>query len=70
MKDGLDIQVVMAEIGAQAKAAAAELAFASPEAKQSALEWAADEVWANRTEIIAANEKDMAFGREKGLSDA
>lgn len=70
MKDGLDIQAVMAEIGAQAKAAAAELAFASPEAKRGALEAAADAVWAARAEIIAANEKDMVFGREKGLSAA
>ena len=70
MKDGLDIQAVMAEIGAQAKAAAAELAFASPDAKRRALETAADAVWASRADIIAANEKDMAFGREKGLSDA
>lgn len=70
MKDGLDIQAVMAGIGAQAKAAAAELAFASPEAKQSALEAAADAVWEARAEIIAANDEDMAFGRNKGLSAA
>ena len=31
---------------------------------------AADAVWARRDEIIAANAKDMAFGREKGLSAA
>ena len=70
MKDGLDVQAVMAEIGAQAKAAAAELAFASPDVKRSALEAAAEAVWASRADIIAANEKDMTFGREKGLSGA
>jgi len=70
MKDGLDIQAVMAEIGAQAKAAAAELAFAAPEAKTKALNAAADAVWAARADIIAANEKDMDFGRDKGLSPA
>ena len=70
MKDGLDIQAMMAEIGAQAKAAAAELAFAAPDTKRKALEVAADAVWAARETIIAANEKDMDFGREKGLSTA
>jgi glutamate-5-semialdehyde dehydrogenase len=35
-----------------------------------ALEVAAEAVEARVAEIIAANEKDMAFGREKGLSAA
>jgi glutamate-5-semialdehyde dehydrogenase len=65
-----NIHDMMAGIGARAKAAAAELAFASSEAKQKALEAAADAVWANRAAIIAANEKDMEFGRDKGLSPA
>ena len=71
MKDLTDnIPALMAEIGQRAKAAAADLAFARPEAKEAALNAAADAVWARRAEIIAANEKDMAFGREKGLSAA
>lgn len=70
MKDVLDIHDIMTEIGANAKSAAAELAFASPSAKQAALETAADAVWERRAEIIEANGKDMEFGREKGLSDA
>lgn len=70
MKDGLDIQAMMEEIGRNAKAAAAELAFAPPEDKTTALNAAADAVWTSRDAIISANEKDMAFGREKGLSDA
>ena len=70
MKDIADIPALMAEIGAKAKAASAELAFAPAEAKTKALEVAADAVWARRAEIIAANEKDMAFGRDKGLSAA
>jgi glutamate-5-semialdehyde dehydrogenase len=65
-----DIPALMADIGARAKAASAELAFATSEAKTKALTAAADAVWARRAEIIAANEKDMAFGRDKGLSDA
>ena len=61
---------MMEDLGAQAKAAAAQLAYASAEAKAKALTMAADQVWARRAEIIAANEKDLAFGRDKGLSPA
>lgn len=71
MKDLTDnIPALMADIGARAKTAAAELAFAAPQAKAQALTAAADAVWARRAEIIAANEKDMAYGRDKGLSAA
>ncbi len=71
MKD-LDqsIPALMQELGARAKAAAAELAFAAPEMKRAALEAAADTVLARRAEIIAANAEDMVFGRDKGLSAA
>lgn len=70
MKDATDIHEIMREIGRKAKAAAADLAFADPAAKAEALAAAADAVWAHRAEIISANEKDMAYGREKGLSPA
>ncbi len=70
MKDELDIHAMMQDIGTRAKAASAELAFATPDAKAKALTVAAETVWAHRAEIIAANAKDMDFGREKGLSDA
>ena len=70
MKDVSDIHDIMSEIGSAAKAAAAELAFASPSSKQLALEVAADAVRTRRAEIIAANARDMEFGRDKGLSDA
>jgi len=66
----MDVKAVMREIGQKAKAAAAELAFASAERKHAALISAAQYVWEQRAEIIAANEKDMAYGREKGLSAA
>ncbi len=65
-----DIANMMVEIGIKAKAAAAQLAFASGDAKTSALLAAADMIEVRRADIIAANEKDMAFGREKGLSAA
>ncbi|HID68164.1 MAG TPA: gamma-glutamyl-phosphate reductase, partial [Roseibacterium sp.] len=60
MKDAAsNIPALMADIGARAKAAATELAFAPSEAKEMALTAAADVVWARRAEIIAANEQDM-----------
>jgi len=70
MKDLTDIPALMAELGARARVAAAELATASPEAKQAALEAAADAVWSQRDAIIAANAEDMAAGRDKGLTPA
>ncbi|MCO8146032.1 glutamate-5-semialdehyde dehydrogenase [Rhodovulum tesquicola] len=70
MRDETDIPAMMAELGARAKAAAADLAFADPAAKRHALEAAADAVAAHEAEILAANEKDMVFGRDKGLSPA
>ena len=70
MKDFADIPSLMAEIGTRAKAAAAQLAFASAERKHAALISAAEHVWNSRETIIAANARDMEFGRDKGLSDA
>lgn len=70
MKDVANIPALMADIGARAKAAAAELAFANAERKHAALIAAADAVWANRAQIIEANAKDMEFGQNKGLSPA
>jgi glutamate-5-semialdehyde dehydrogenase len=65
-----DITNLMADIGTRAKAAATVLATASAECKHAALVSAAEAVWAAREDIYAANEKDMIFGAEKGLSDA
>ncbi|MGD9865569.1 MAG: glutamate-5-semialdehyde dehydrogenase [Pseudodonghicola sp.] len=70
MKDSDNIPALMAQLGARAKAAAAELAFAPAAAKAAALNAAADAVWARRAEIIAANEKDLEYGQDKGLSPA
>jgi len=65
-----DIHAEMISMGKRAKAAAAELAFASAERKHAALISAADAVRQSIPHIIAENQKDLAFGREKGLSDA
>ena len=65
-----DNKAMMTKIGRRARDAAKVLAFAPAEAKEKALLAAADACWDRRAEIIAANEKDMAFGRDKGLSPA
>src|SRR4051812_44746142 len=65
-----DIPAVMAEIGAQARAAARILAKASTEAKNAALTAAAESISANAVAIKIANAKDMAAAREKKLSAA
>ena len=70
MKDLDNIPALMAEIGANARAAAADLAFATAERKHAALIGAAEAVWNARDKIIAANAEDLAYGRQKGLSPA
>ncbi|WP_298921617.1 glutamate-5-semialdehyde dehydrogenase [uncultured Roseobacter sp.] len=70
MKDFENIPSLMAEIGARAKSAATSLGFATAERKHAALISAAEHVWAKRATILEANEKDLAYGRDKGLSDA
>ncbi|OOY20956.1 glutamate-5-semialdehyde dehydrogenase [Thioclava sp. DLFJ5-1] len=70
MKDDMDAKGLIETMGAAARAASAELAFASAEVKQKALEAAADAVLARKGEIITANGEDMAYGAEKGLSPA
>ncbi len=61
---------LMGEIGAKARAAAAELAYASQERKYAALISAAHFVWERREEILDANCLDLDYGTEKGLSPA
>ncbi len=61
---------MMETLGAAAKSASTALASATAAQKTDALNAAADAVWAARVEIIAANAKDMDFGRDKGLSPA
>ncbi|PWE33197.1 glutamate-5-semialdehyde dehydrogenase [Maritimibacter sp. 55A14] len=65
-----DIAAMMDRIGCAARAAAMELATASAAQKTRALEAAAEAVDAAQDDILAANGRDLEFGREKGLSDA
>jgi glutamate-5-semialdehyde dehydrogenase len=67
---GDDFSAMMAEIGAKARAAAAELAFAGSERKSAALISAAHAVWDRRQEILDGNYIDLDYGRAKGLSPA
>lgn len=66
----MDIPALMAGIGARARDAATELAIATPEAKRHALEAAAQMILDRTEAILAANARDMEFGRDKGLSPA
>lgn len=68
--DTQDIAALMDDIGARARSASKALAVATPAQKRLALEAAADAVGARAAQILAANEQDLAFGREKGLTDA
>jgi len=70
MKDVEDIPALMQRMGAAARAAAAELAFAPAEAKRVALEAAAEAVAVHAGGILAANACDLDFAREKGLATA
>ena len=70
MKDLADISGLIDGMGAAARAAAAELAFAPPEAKARALEAAAEALLASEAAILTANGHDMTHGQEKGLSPA
>ncbi|MBL4917527.1 glutamate-5-semialdehyde dehydrogenase [Szabonella alba] len=61
---------MMADIGARAKAAAAELAFAPAPVKEAALTTAADALEASLDAVLAANARDMEAATEKGLTPA
>ena len=65
-----DLPDVMTALGQQARTAAAALALAEPEAKSRALLAAAAAIRARAAEIAAANAKDMAAARGKGLTPA
>ena len=55
--------------GRAARRAARKLATISAEVKNAALHNVADELKAREEEILAANEKDVANGRERGLEE-
>jgi glutamate-5-semialdehyde dehydrogenase len=70
MKDMGNIPALMQDIGARAREAAGDLAFAPSAAKRAALEAAAAAIRAREGEILAANAEDMEHGRGRGLGPA
>jgi glutamate-5-semialdehyde dehydrogenase len=70
MTDTTDIPALIARMGADARAAAAELAFASDERKHAALIGAADAISSRRDAIFEANCEDQVYAEAKGLSPA
>lgn len=70
MKDEIEAQALITQMGEAARMAAIELAQATADRKHAALIGAAYEIRKRAPEILEANEKDMEFGRQKGLSDA
>ena len=66
----LTAETLIARMGAEARAAAAELAFAPAARKQAALEAAAEALWRGRDALLAANAEDMAAARRKDLTPA
>ncbi len=65
-----DIEQAMRALATDARAAAAILANASTDAKNSACRGAAAALRSNTRELISENDKDMAAAEARGLSDA
>jgi glutamate-5-semialdehyde dehydrogenase len=57
--EGEELRAQMRELGVRAKSAAAALALAATEAKNTALREAAKAIRARKAEIVSANAKDM-----------
>jgi len=65
-----DIKSYMNQVGAQARAASRRLAAASTRDKNAALEAMAQDIDANRQQLMEENRKDLQTGASKGLSIA
>ncbi len=65
-----DIATTMSDIGRSAKAAARVLALASTDQKNRALAGMAAAIRASRSDILAANARDLADGESAGLTTA
>lgn len=62
--------MTLLDLAQNARTAATQLAHATTETKNAAILAIADELEAHQTEILAANEQDIATGREAGLTEA
>ena len=66
----IDYKIELEKIGQQAKAASSTLALLSCRVKNRALEAMASALSENVDVLMAANDKDMAYGAEIGLSES
>ena len=69
-KGAAEVEALMRDMGARARAAAGVLATATAERKHAALVGAAEAIMRGRGAILNANALDMADGAEAGLSKA
>jgi glutamate-5-semialdehyde dehydrogenase len=65
-----EIKGLMQQLGENARSASREMAAASTEAKNQTLLYTVEAIEANRKNLVSANAKDLAAGKEKGLSAA
>ena len=70
LEQNISAEDLITQMGAAARTAYRTLATASASAKNQALRAAAAELRTQTPALLEANAKDMAYGREKGLSDA
>ncbi len=70
LENEVDLEAEMTALGGRARAAAKILAKSSPAQKDQALHAAAHAIRAGQAGILVANQKDMTFGRERGLTEA
>nr|WP_201443364.1 glutamate-5-semialdehyde dehydrogenase [Marinobacter nitratireducens] len=66
----MDIAAYMSEVGQQARAAATLVARSTTAVRNKALLATAEMLDQSRSELVAANAKDLQKGRENGLDDA
>lgn len=66
----MDIKKYMHQLGGNARQASREMAKATTGAKNSALQYIADNILQSRAMLTEENEKDLAAGKADGLDDA
>ena len=66
----MDIKAYMAELGSKARIASRHIAKATTSQKNDALLNIADSIKKSRDTLLAANQQDLAAGKEKGLEAA
>ena len=65
----MDIKQYMQQLGSNARLASREMAKATTGAKNSALQYIADNIMQSVSQLMAENEKDLSAGKADGLDD-